>query len=119
MIELLIGPIYKILDKVIPDLDKRAEMANKIATMVEDQAHENALAQLKVNEKEAMHRSLFVAGWRPAMGWVSVSGFAMNYLIFPFTDIPPLELGPMIPILMGMLGLGGLRSMEKKMGLTK
>ena len=119
MLEMLIGPIYKLLDKVVPDLDERAKMANEIATMASDQAHQNALAQLKVNEAEATHRSMFVAGWRPAMGWVSVSGFAMNYLVFPFTDIAPLDLSMMVPILMGMLGLGGLRTAEKKLGLTK
>ena len=119
MLELLIGPIYKLLDKVIPDLDDRAEMANKIATMASEQAHQNAMAQLKVNEAEAQHRSMFVAGWRPAMGWIAVSGFAMNYLVFPFSGHDPLELGEMIPILMGMLGLGGLRTAEKKLGLTK
>ena len=113
MIELLVAPITKLLDKFIPDADTKQHIAHEIATMAEKHAHEEAKMQMEVNKQEAAHKSLFVAGWRPGMGWVCVLGFAMNYLVFPFTDVPPLDVSTMMPVLLGMLGLGGMRTTEK------
>ena len=66
MLELLVGPISKLLDKVIPDADERSRLAFEIATLTEKQAHEIAQAQIEVNRTEAGHASMFVSGWRPA-----------------------------------------------------
>ena len=124
MLELLIGPIYKLLDKVVPDLDERAKMANEIATMASKQAAENATAQLKVNEREAQHRTVFVAGWRPFIGWTCGLALFNNYLVVPYAiayglTVPFIDMGTMTTILLGMLGLGGLRTYEKLNGVTK
>jgi hypothetical protein len=124
MIELLVGPISSLLDKVIPDADERSRLAHEIATLTERQAHEIAKAQIAVNKEEASHASMFVSGWRPAVGWVCCAGLASNYLLVPFANfglgvagsvymVPLLDLSEMMPVLLGMLGLGAMRTVEK------
>lgn len=117
MIDLLIKPVTKLLDKWIPDADTKQKIAHEIATMSERHAQEIALAQIEVNKAEAAG-NWFQAGWRPATGWVCVAGFAVNFLISPIAagfgvDIPQADISTMLPVLMGMLGLGGLRTYEK------
>ena len=117
MIDLLIKPVTKLLDKWIPDADTKQKIAHEIATMSERHAQEIALAQIEVNKAEA-GGNWFQAGWRPATGWVCVAGFAVNFLISPIAagfgvDIPQADISTMLPVLMGMLGLGGLRTYEK------
>ena len=118
MLELLVGPISNLLEKVVPDLDERKRMAHEIATMAEKQSHEQMMGQLALNKAEAAHKSLFVAGWRPAVGWVCVIALANNYVIAPYAfaaglHVTTLDMGEMMPVLLGMLGFGGLRSFEK------
>jgi len=124
MIDKLIGPISTLLDKIIPDADERSRLAHEIATLAERQAHEIAKAQIAVNREEAASHSIFVAGWRPMVGWVCCAGLATNYLLVPICNfiltitespitVPPLDLSEMMPVLLGMLGLGGLRTYEK------
>ena len=83
VLEMLIGPIASLLDKFIPDADEKARLAHEIATLAERQAHEIAKAQIEVNKAEAGSSSLFVSGWRPAVGWVCVSGLGFNFLVVP------------------------------------
>ena len=95
----------------------------EISTLAEKQAHEIALAQIAVNKEDAKG-AWFQSGWRPAVGWICVAGFAVNFLISPLLHplgiiVPQADTSTMLPVLMGMLGLGGLRSYEKKNGLTK
>jgi len=124
MIELLIGPVTGLLDKFIEDKDQKAKLAHEIATLAERQAHEIATAQIAVNKEEAKSHSMFVAGWRPATGWICAIGLATNFLFVPICNfiltvtespitVPPLDLSEMMPVLLGMLGLGGLRTYEK------
>ena len=125
MIEKLIGPITGLLDKFIEDKDQKAALAHEIATMSQKYAQESALAQIEINKVEAAHPSLFVSGWRPAVGWCCVFAMAGNFIIIPFSNfvlalldqnviIPLVPLDTMMPVLMGMLGLGAMRSYEKK-----
>jgi hypothetical protein len=58
----LVGPVTGLLDKFIEDKDQKNKLAHDIATMAEKQAHESAMAQISVNQAEAKHKSLFVAG---------------------------------------------------------
>ena len=123
-IDLLIGPIAGLLEKVIPDINERARLAAEIATLAERNAHAEAIAQAEINKVEAAHKSLFVAGWRPGAGWVCVAALAHNYLILPYVlaigvDVPQLEIGELMPVLLGMLGLGTLRSYEKANGVAR
>jgi len=114
----LLAPATELLSKFIPDKDKAAQLAHDLATMA-DKHHSAAMqAQLDVNKTEAAHKSLFVAGWRPFIGWVCGVSMAFNFIGVPIgvafgLTLVPLELTVMMPVLMGMLGLGGLRTYEK------
>ena len=130
MLSALIGPVSAILDKAIPDKDLKEKLAHEIATMAERHTHEQVKAQLEINKTEAAHKNLFVAGWRPACGWICVLGMAGNFLVIPFANmvlellktdvyVPMIDLSTMLPVLMGMLGLGGLRTLEKVQGAQK
>ena len=119
----LIQPISEILDKFIPDADVKQKIAHELATMSEKHIHEIAKAQIEVNKEEAKG-NWFQSSWRPATAWVCVAGFAVNFLISPLLapfgiDVPQADTSTMLPVLMGMLGLGGMRSYEKTKGLTK
>ena len=117
----LIEPVAGLLGKFIPDKDQANRLAHEIATLAEKQANEQILAQLEVNKQEAAHKSLFVAGWRPGMGWVCVLGMLINFIVVPLSmgALEGLDLTEMMPVLLGMLGLGGMRSYEKKNGVAR
>ena len=130
MLESLIGPITGLLDKFIEDKDQKSALAHEIATMSQKYAQEIAKGQMAINQVEAAHKSLFISGWRPALGWVAVLGMFGNYITIPFTNfamalleiditIPLIPLETMMPIVMGMLGLGGLRTFEKHKGVHR
>ena len=127
----LIGPVTGILDKVIPDSDMKAKLAHEIATMSDQHAQQLALAQVEVNKAEAASGSLFKGGWRPFVGWVCGIALLYHFILSPLIifgvtltgiDIPPIpefDMGSLMTVLMGMLGLGGLRTYEKQKGITK
>ncbi len=89
------------------------------------------LAQLQVNMKEAEHRSLWVAGWRPFIGWVSGAAIGYHFILHPLIawgitiaqlDVAPppvLDTGPLFALVTAMLGLAGLRTGEKARGITR
>jgi hypothetical protein len=126
----LIEPVTGLLDKFIEDKDKKNAIAYELATMAERHAQELAKGQLEVNKVEAAHKNMFVAGWRPAVGWVCVAGMAGNFIIIPLANfalalssstivIPLIALSEMMPVLMGMLGLGAMRTVEKTKGVQR
>ena len=98
-------------------------MAHEIATLAQKQAHESAMGQLEVNKVEAAHKSLFVAGWRPFVGWVAGIGLAYNVIIAQILGIwftvPEVDPSLLTPVLMGMLGMGAMRSYEKSKGVQR
>ena len=123
-------PVTGLLDKFIEDKDQKTKLAHEISTMAERHAQELAKGQLEINKAEAQSRNIFVAGWRPFIGWTCGVAMAYNYVIHPImifvlaqldylVALPALDLGEMMPVLMGMLGLGGLRSFEKYKGISK
>jgi hypothetical protein len=118
-INALIGPVSAILDKVIPDKDLREKLSHEIATMADRQMS----AQIEVNKVEAAHKSLFVAGWRPAIGWIC--GFALLYstIVSPilgiWLEVPEVDTSLLTTVLMGMLGLGAMRTFEKTKGVSR
>jgi hypothetical protein len=118
----LIGPVTGLLDKVIEDKDQKAKLAHELATMADTHAQQALLAQLEINKADAKG-NWFQSSWRPATAWVCVLGFMVNFLISPLAkpfgiEIPQVDTTVMLPVLMGMLGLGTLRTFErvKKVG---
>ena len=125
MLQSLIGPVTGLLDKFIEDKDQKARLAHDLATMADQHAQELAKGQLAINQVEAAHKSLFVSGWRPFIGWSCGLGMFGNFITIPFSNfvlalldmdivIPLVPLETMMPVLMGMLGLGAMRTYEKK-----
>jgi len=114
-----------LLERFIPDPEAREKA--KLELLELNQRGE--LAQIEVNKAEAAHKSVFVAGWRPFIGWTCGIGFLVHVLLPPvygilrvwhpeIGDPPVLDFGQIMPVLLGMLGIGGLRSWEKKNGLV-
>ena len=126
----LIGPVTGLISEFVEDRDKSKALAHEISTMAEKHANELAKAQIEVNKVEAASSSLWVSGWRPAVGWVCVLGMCGNFMVIPFSNfvlalleidvsIPLVELDTMMPVLMGMLGLGAMRTFEKTKGVSR
>ena len=127
MIDRLIVPISDILEKLIPDKDLKIKLKHEL----ESELHKANLAQLKVNQQEAAHNSLFVAGWRPFIGWVCGVALCWQFILQPITVmiirlagyeqviLPDFDFSQLSTILMGMLGLGGLRTFEKMKGVSR
>ena len=117
IVNALIGPVSGLLDKFIEDKDQKNALAHEIATMSERHAHEALKGQLEINKVEAAHKSLFVAGWRPAIGWVCMLGLLYNPIIANvlsiWVEVPEVDTTLLVPVMMGMLGLGAMRSYEK------
>mgnify|MGYP003639501322 CR=1 FL=1 len=123
MLEALIAPVSNLLERFIPDADTKQKLAHEIATLSERHAQELSVAQIKLNTAEAKG-NWFQSSWRPATGWVCVFGFAVNFLISPLAagfgiEIPQADTSVMLPVLMGMLGLGTMRSAERLKGVGK
>jgi hypothetical protein len=123
MLQALIGPVTGLLDKFIPDADTKQKIAHEIATMSQKHAQQIALAQIEVNKQDAKG-NWFQSSWRPATAWVCVLGFMVNFLVSPLCagfgiDIPQADTSTMLPVLMGMLGLGSMRTLERVKGVGK
>ena len=130
MFQALIGPVAGLLDKFIEDKDQKNKLAHEIATMADKHSLEIATAQIEVNKEEAKSRSWWIAGWRPACGWICTLAMGYHFIIQPLLifflaifglkmDIPSFDMDTLMTVLLGMLGLGGLRSFEKHKKLTK
>ena len=109
MLEQLIAPISGLLGKFIEDKDQKNALAHEIATLAQKEAHKNAALQLEVNRTEAAHKSLFVAGWRPFIGWVCGIGLLYSVLISPILAIwlvmPAIDSDLLMPTMTGMLAV--------------
>ena len=119
----LIGPATDLAGKFIQDKDVAAKMAHELATLADKQAQQAMLAQIEVNKAEAAG-NWFQASWRPLCGYVCVLGLAVNFLISPIAAgfgfmVPQADMGVMMPVLTGMLGLAGMRSYEKVKRVAK
>lgn len=127
----------QLIDRLWPDPEQRDAAKLKLLEMQQsgDLAVLNAemqlaLGQIEVNKIEAAHPSIWQSGWRPGAGWVCVSGLAMNFVVAPaivWTNamfgytivLPQADMGEMMPLLIGLLGIGGLRSFDKIRGVAK
>jgi len=121
-----IKAIGNIVDEVFTSEDERNQAKISIQK-IEARLKEK---QMDINAVEAGHRSIFIAGWRPALGWISALSVGYVYLFQPFivmglkiagsdVELPTLDLSQLMPLILGMLGLGGLRTIEKAKGVAK
>ena len=113
----LVEPETGLLDKFIEDKDQKAKLAHELATMADKHAQALALAQIKVNQEEAKG-NWFQSSWRPLIGWICGLSLMINYLISPICAgfgvvIPQADMSVMMPLLLGMLGIAGMRSVDK------
>jgi len=116
----LLQPVSKIIEKAVPDIDLQRKLAQELATLTEKQAHEQALAQIKVLQEDAKG-NWFQSSWRPLIGWICGISLGVNYLVSPICAgfgiiIPQADMNVMMPLLFGMLGIAGMRSYDKKQG---
>lgn len=120
-----------VIDKIFPDKTEADKAKVRMAELAMTGQLEEmkaqvglVLGQLNINTEEAKHASWWVAGWRPFIGWVCGSALAYNYVAMPFlvwatslfalqTSMPALDMGELMTVLLGILGLGALRTYEK------
>ena len=129
-----IPSILDLVGKLIPDPGAAADAKLKLLEMAQrgelaqlDADLKLATGQIDVNKAEASNQSLFVAGWRPFIGWVCGAAFAFKFIGGPLAvvlmsmaghpiTLPEFDFTEMSTVLLGMLGLGGLRTVEKIKG---
>lgn len=136
-----VGSIFdfgsKVIDKIWPDPATRDKAKLELLKAQQEGAFKELEAQIQfaaqqtdVNKVEAANASLFVSGWRPAVGWVCAASLFCQFIGAPLlawvslsADLPappaPPDWAQLTPILMGMLGLGWMRTYEKKNGVAK
>ena len=129
----LIDDVKDLVSEAVVDKDKKLQIEYQLAEL-EDRAQARAdeliKAQIEVNQVEASHGSIFVAGWRPAVGWVGAGGLAYSAILEPLMSwtakvvfsytgtFPVINTELLLYLLGGMLGLGGMRSWEKAKGVS-
>lgn len=124
MWQLVIPIIGNVLDKIFPDKTKADEAKAKLIELQMNGELQQILGQLEINKAEAQSDNVFVSGWRPYIGWVCGTALAYQYLIRPIATwvcalfnvtLPPMPgLDDMLwQLMFGMLGMGGLRTIEK------
>lgn len=134
------GPVFdvvgKVLDRVIPDPEAKAEAQLKLLELAQrgelaqlEADTKLALAQTDINKEEAKSANLFVAGWRPAIGWVCGLVLLWNFILAPWMNwfaqlfgadlaVPSAAMQELWPLILGMLGIGTMRTIEKSQGVA-
>ena len=127
----LVGPVSGLLDKFIEDKDVKNKLSHDLATLAQRHAQELAKSQIEVNKMEAQSRHWFVASWRPFIGWTCGIALMWHFVLSQFIlffatmfgyslpALPEFDMGSLMTVLMGMLGLGGLRTFEKYKQISK
>jgi hypothetical protein len=130
---LALGSIFdlggKIIDRLFPDPQKKAEAELELLKLTQSGDLQQVLAQLEINAKEAANPSVWVSGWRPYFGWVGGTAFLYVGLLKPlltwfaaikgYPEPPDIDTEFLWVVVSGLLGIGGLRTYEKKNGVTK
>ncbi len=134
LLKAALGPILDGVLRLIPDKGERARAKEMFEGQMLTAMTSLVQGQLEINKMEAQHSSIFVAGWRPAIGWVCGVALAWNFVVQPlllwgawiFPEIAPdissapkLDTDELMTVLLGMLGLGGLRTYEKRLGVSR
>lgn len=125
----IFGVVDKVVDRLVPDKNAGEKLKNEIQLELAQAQMKGELAQLEVNKAEAASSSMFVAGWRPFIGWICGCALAYQYLFTPlawwiatsfrlqFTAPPKLD-DVLWQLMFGMLGMGTLRTVEKFKGVA-
>lgn len=130
---MILGPLFEmgktLLDRFVPDPEAKRQAEMELIRMAADGELKQTIAQLEINAREAAHPSVFVAGWRPAFGWCGALGFlyatigqpllAWGAAVKGWPAPPALNLDLLWVVVTGLLGIGGLRSVEKIKGVAK
>tara|TARA_R110000803_G_scaffold207814_1_gene276006 strand:- start:971 stop:1375 length:405 start_codon:yes stop_codon:yes gene_type:complete len=130
LIPSLLPVVGDVLDRFFPNKEEKEKAAREIEAKLTDHLASIDLAQLEVNKAEAQSGNIFLAGWRPFVGWTCGLSLFYTYLVQPMAvfvlgqtgnlvNLPTLDLSTMMPVLLGMLGLGGLRTFEKFKKVSK
>ena len=125
----LLPMLGDVLDRVVPDQASAAKARVEMEAKLLEAATAQAAQQAATNQVEAGHQSIFVAGWRPFIGWVCGAGLAWAFLVGPLltwvlpavgvaTVMPVLQMEYLMELVVAMLGLGALRSFEKVKGVN-
>jgi hypothetical protein len=128
----ILDVVGKVVDRVIPDPAMKADLQIKLATIADQEAsreHDEVMGQIQTNTAEATNQNLFVSGWRPAVGWVCATAVAYSFVLEPLGEFvaklahysgsfPSLDMGNLMTLMMGMLGMGYLRTKEKINGIA-
>lgn len=117
----ILSIIEKIADRAIPDPAEKAKLQLELAKLADAEAqrsHQEMLGQIETNKVEAQHRSIFIAGWRPFIGWGCGGALLYNTLVAPMAGLPVADLGFLQTVLLAMLGIGSMRSYEKVKGVA-
>lgn len=120
MLESFLSAGMQIFKHIFPDKSDQA----KIELALQQLNSKIQMGQIEVNKAEAQHRSIFVAGWRPFIGWVCGFAIFYDFIIRPILSLFHLnpiavDTSSLYPLLLGMLGLGGMRTIEKIKGISK
>lgn len=127
----LLGAVGTVIDRLIPDKAAAEKAKQELEASLVKTANEVQLAQIEVNKQEAASEHLFVAGWRPFIGWVC--GFSLFYyymgydwlcwllVLFHSANVQPPRPDPdmLIELTLALLGMGGLRTFEKMRGVAR
>ena len=130
LIPSLLPVVGDVLDRFFPNKEEKEKATREIEAKLTDHLASIDLAQLEVNKAEAQSGNIFIAGWRPFVGWTCGLALFYTYLVQPIAvfvmgqtgnlvHLPQLDLSTMMPVLLGMLGLGGLRTFEKFKKVSK
>jgi hypothetical protein len=126
----LLPALGTLIDRLIPDRAAAEKAKAEMEMQLVNAANEAALAQVEVNKVEAAHSSVFVAGWRPSIGWVCAAGLAWAFVVAPVaswallalgvkTELPAIQFNHLFELVLAMLGIGGLRTFEKLRGVAR
>ena len=114
----------KILDRVIPDTNARAQAKEELAKAINDHDFHIAIEQIQINAIEAQSESFFKSGWRPSVGWICSVAFGLHFVLLPLFNyvlmlcgkqpvLVPFQMDTLLTVLLGLLGMGTLRTVEK------
>ena len=130
VITALVPALGTLVDRLIPDKAAAERAKADMEAALVKASNEAALAQVEVNKIEAGHASVFVAGWRPFIGWVCGAALAWAFIVGPVLSwslavlgiresLPPIMTDNLFELVLAMLGLGGLRTFEKMRGVAR